>query len=215
MTDNAFSSHSLLYWRQHVCEFIETCLINPETGEPFELLPAEKLFISYAFQVDSNGRLKHRDWIYGTPKKGGKSGFGALLQLTVILLFGGRFAEGYCIANDLEQAQGRVFQMCQRIVEATPWLKAEANITQRAISFPASGSTIVPLASDYGSAAGAHPVISVVDEPWAVTTERGYRLYDELIPVPTRPFSVRLMVTHAGFEGESTPITTRGRQGSV
>jgi len=26
-----------------------------------------------------------------------------------VLLFGGKYAEGYCVANDLEQAQGRVF----------------------------------------------------------------------------------------------------------
>jgi hypothetical protein len=32
-----------------------------------------------------------------------------MLLLTTTLVFGGRFAEGYAVANDLEQAQGRVF----------------------------------------------------------------------------------------------------------
>jgi hypothetical protein len=47
------------------------------------------------------------------------------------------------------------------------------------------------------------PCISVFDELWAYTSERSRRLWDELIPVPTKKISCRLVVTHAGFEGES------------
>jgi phage terminase large subunit-like protein len=42
----------------------------------------------------------------------------------------------------------------------------------------------------------------VCDELWAFTSERARRLYDELVPVPTRRISCRLTVSHAGFEGE-------------
>jgi hypothetical protein len=35
--------------------------------------------------------------------------------LTTTLVFGGPFAEGYALANDLEQAQGRVFAAIRRI----------------------------------------------------------------------------------------------------
>jgi phage terminase large subunit-like protein len=45
--------------------------------------------------------------LFGAPKKSGKTGFAAMHLLTTTLVFGGRFAESYCIANDLEQAQGR------------------------------------------------------------------------------------------------------------
>ena len=41
------------------------------------------------------------------------------------------------------------------------------------------------------------------DELWGYTSERARRLYDELVPVPTRLISCRLTVTYAGFEGES------------
>ena len=40
------------------------------------------------------------------------------------------------------------------------------------------------------------------DELWGYSSERARRLYDELVPVPTRRISCRLTVTHAGFEGE-------------
>jgi len=97
----------------------------------------------------------------------------------------------------------RVFEMIRRIVEVSPLLRAEAKVTADRISFAATGATITVLASDYASAAGAHPCISVLDELWGYTSERSRRLWDELIPVPTRKISCRLIVSHAGFEGES------------
>jgi hypothetical protein len=38
---------------------------------------------------------------------------------------------------------------------------------------------------------------------------RGRRLWDELVPTPTRQFSARLIVSHAGFQGESEPLYGR------
>ena len=40
-------------------------------------------------------------------------------------------------------------------------------------------------------------------ELWAYTSERSRRLYDELVPVPTRKNSLRWIETYAGFEDES------------
>jgi hypothetical protein len=61
----------------------------------------------------------------------------------VLLRGDGRFAEGYCVANDFEQAASRVFMMCRRIVEASPLLRHEAKITAERIVFPALDATIV------------------------------------------------------------------------
>ena len=82
------------------------------------------------------------------------------------LLFGTRHAEAYCVANDLEQAEGRVFEMVRRIVEVSPLLKREAEVTAGRIAFPATGATITAIASDFASAAGGHPTISCFDELW-------------------------------------------------
>ena len=45
-----------------------------------------------------------------------------------------------------------------------------------------------------------HPCISVLDELWAAPSgERGRAVFDQLIPVPSRKISCRLVVSHAGF----------------
>ena len=177
-------------------------LVDPETGKRFKLLPAEREFLEHALATDRDGRLLYPEMIYGAIKKSGKTGFAAIFVITLLLLYAGRYAEAYCVANDLEQAQGRVFEMCRRIVEASPSLRRAAKITGDRIVFPATGATIRALASDFASAAGGHPTISVFDELWGYASERARRLYDELVPVPTRKISCRLVVSHAGFEGE-------------
>jgi phage terminase large subunit-like protein len=205
---------ALDHWRADPISFIETVLFDPETGKPFVLLEAEKQFLAHAFKTDKHGQLLYPEQVFAAIKKSGKTGLAALYLLAMILLFGGRFAEAYCVANDLEQAQSRVFQAVKRIVEASPLLMREAKITADRIVFPAfDNATISALASNYASAAGANPTISVFDELWAYTSERSYRLWDEMIPPPTRKIACRLTVTYAGFEGESTLLQTLYKRG--
>jgi hypothetical protein len=42
-----------------------------------------------------------------------------MILLYLVRVLGGRYAEGIVLANDLEQAEGRVFQAATRIVEAS------------------------------------------------------------------------------------------------
>ena len=215
---DALAAERVLRWQRDPCAFMDEVLINPETGEPFALLPAEIQFLRYGFTLRTDGSLPYPELLYSCPKKGGKSTFGAMCLTYTIVVLGGRFAEGYAVANDLEQAQSRVFRAAARIVEASPLLRDSALITKDKIEFPVSGSFIQAISSDYASAAGANPTISVFDELWAYTSERAHRLWDELVPVPTRAVSVRLTVSHAGFEGESGPLWDlyqRGLRGEV
>ena len=190
-------------WRRDPAAFIEEALSDPETGMPFRLTRAERRFVRLAFQLTPDGRLKYPELLFAGPKKSGKTALAAMLALYVIVALGGRFAEGYCIANDLEQAQGRVFQAIVRIIEVSPLLRGAAEITASKIEFPYSGSTITALASDYAGAAGANPTITVFDELWGYTSERSHRLWDEMVPPPTRLIACRLTVTYAGYTGES------------
>jgi hypothetical protein len=196
---------TLARWRTNPIAFIEQVLVDPETGRPFVLLDAERQFLEHAFRLGADGRLLYPEQVFGAPKKSGKTGFAALHTLTTILLFGSTYAEGYALANDQEQAQSRVFQAIRRIVECSPLLAREAKVTADKITFPAiGGAAISAIASDYQSAAGANPTISCFDELWAYSSERARRLFDEMIPPPTRKIACRLTVTYAGFEGEST-----------
>jgi hypothetical protein len=136
-----------------------------------------------------------------------------MVVLYLIVCLGGRYAEAYCVANDQEQASSRVFQAIVRIIEASPLLRGTAKLTANKVEFVSTGSTITALASDYAGAAGGNPTITVFDELWAYTSERAQRLFDELVPVPTRKISARLTVTYAGFEGESSLLEGLYRRG--
>ena len=211
MTD-VLEHSALARWRQSPIEFIERVLRDPETGKPFDLFPAQRAFFQHAWQLRDDGRLLYPEQCLGMPKKTGKSATAAMHLLTTTLLFG-RFAEGYALANDLEQAQGRVFQAVKRICEVSPLLKREADITQRVISFPQTGATITAIGGDYASAAGANPTISSFDELWGYTSERSRRLWDEMVMSPARKISARLVTTYAGFEGESTLLEELYKRG--
>src|SRR5262249_28131204 len=135
------------------------------------------------------------------------------VMLVMVLLYGGRFAEGYCVANDLEQATSRVFLQVKRIVEASPLLKREAKLTADRVTFPALDASIVAIAADAARAAGGNPTISCFDELWGYTSERSRRLWDEMVTSPARKISARLVVSYAGFTGESVLLEELYKRG--
>jgi len=210
---DVLDSSALARWRANPISFIEQVLRDPETGRPFELFGAQREFLSPAFTLTDDGRLAYPEQVFGAIKKTGKSATAGMHVLTMTLVHGGRFAEGYTVANDFEQAQGRVFQAVRRIVECSPYLKREAQITQNRVTFPETGAVITAIASDYAGAAGANPVVSSFDELWAFTSERSRRLWDEMVPPPTRKVACRLTTTYAGFSGESQLLEELYRRG--
>jgi hypothetical protein len=190
-------------WRADPVAFITEVLIDPETGRPFVLSPAQERFLREALTLTADGRLPYPELVFSAIKKSGKTATAAMAMLYVVIVLGGPYAEGYCAANDFDQAQGRVFQAIVRIIEASPLLRDSAKITANKVEFTSTGATITAIASDYAGAAGANPTITCFDELWAYTSERSYRLWDEMVPPPTRKVAARLTVTYAGFEGES------------
>ena len=180
-------------------------------AEPFVLLDAERAFLKHAFATVPDGRLLYPEQIYSCPKKSGKTTFAAIFVITIVLLFGGEYAEAICAANDREQSVGRVFAAIKRIIECSPLLRDEAKIIADKITIV--GAVISAIPSNYASAAGANPVVTVFDELWAYSVERLRRLFDELVPPPTRQIACRLTVTYAGFEGEGTLLEELYRRG--
>ena len=132
-------------------------------------------------------------------------------MITVVLLYGGAYPEAICAANDYDQSVGRVFAAIRRIIECSPQLRDEAKITVDKITI--FGAVIIAIPANYASAAGSNHVIAVFDELWAYISERSRRLFDELVPPPTRRIACRLTVTYAGFEGESALLEELYRRG--
>lgn len=194
--------NQLARYRADPALFVEEVLIDPEWGTPFVLLEAERQFLRHAFTIGENGRLLYSEMMYACPKKSGKTTFAAIFVITILVLFGDAYPEAICAANDYDQSVGRVFAVIKRIVECSALLRAGAKILADKITL-AGGAVIMAIPSSYASAAGANHVIVVFDELWAYASERLRRLFDELVPPPTRRIACRLTVTYAGFRGES------------
>ena len=139
---------ALARWRADPVAFIREVLRDPETKAPFALYPAQERFLREGFTPGPDGRLPHSELVYACPKKSGKTATAAMGTLYTVVALGGPYAEGYCVANDLEQAQGRVFKSIERIVKASPLLRSAVKITTNAIEFLSTGATITALASD-------------------------------------------------------------------
>src|SRR5262245_22036733 len=69
------------------------------------------------------------------------------------------------------------------------------------------------LAVAYSGAAGGAQNIAVFDELWGYTSERSHRLWDEMVPVPTRKIACRLTATYAGFSDDSALLETLYKRG--
>jgi phage terminase large subunit-like protein len=146
--DDHVNSFDFDRWRTDPAAFVEDILRDPETGERFVLNWSQRRFLEHAVNRDAQGRLLYPELVYSAPKKSGKTAFAAWLVLYITLMLGGRHAESYCVANDLEQATGRVFAAIRKIVELIPFLRRAAKVTESKITFPETGATITALASD-------------------------------------------------------------------
>jgi phage terminase large subunit-like protein len=155
----ALDQSALTRWQRDPCSFIEQVMVDPETGRPLQLLPAERRFLEHTFRTNDAGRLIYSEQIFSAPKKSGKTAFAAMHTLVTTLIFGGNYAEGYTLANDLDQSVGRVFQAIKRIVEKSPHLRREAKVTAKSIDFPQTGAVIQAIASDYAGAAGVNYLV--------------------------------------------------------
>src|SRR5258708_19445018 len=124
--------------------FIESTLVNPETGDYFVLTDVERAFLRYAFELTPDGRLAHPELLFSAPKKSGKTGFAAMILIYVVVALGGPFAEGIVAANDYEQARSRVFEAAARIAKPSPLLPHPPSIKPPQITFPPTSATTPP-----------------------------------------------------------------------
>lgn len=192
-----------------------------ETSYPIELLPHQRNILDYMFDPSNN----FQTLVYSTVKKSGKTTIAGLVARYVAENWGPH-AEVYCMANDLEQARGRIYQKALESIEFTPGFNRVKRvlpgqwriIEKQAVHLP-TGSILRAVSSDYKGEAGSNPTATLWSELWGYTSEASHRLWEELTPVPTRDRSIRFVETYAGFEDESDLLidlyniaTKQGRQ---
>ena len=106
------------------------------------------------------------------------------------------------VANDEEQATGRVFKTAVDLIERNSALEGECEVYTGQIRMN-NGTTVTPISSDFKGAAGSRHSLCIFDEIWAFGAEKARRLYEELTPPPSEASAWLLIVTYAGFLGES------------
>lgn len=147
-----------------------------------ELLPVQRRIFDFCLQQNEEFEFKYSTFLYSTIKKSGKTLLAAAL--------GGWYAEVappgseiYVIANDIEQAEGRVMRDLK--YHAT---QRGYKVNKYNIELP-NGTIIQALAQSYKSVAGARHALTLFDELWGVTctdtetecyTNSGWKKYNEL-----------------------------------
>ena len=188
--------------------FADALLPINEKGRPWQLSRHQRRVLVHMF------RRAYRLRVWGEMKKSGKTFVAAVLLIWWALTHAN--TEIIVAANDLEQAQSRVFQTAVALIRHNPGLAKLVKVqVGKLVVF--NGTLVTAIAADYKGAAGSRHSLYIVDEPWGIMEERAVRLVEELTPPPTEPGAWGLMVTTAGWTGESTlleRIYQRGRAGT-
>lgn len=194
-------------------EWVESNFYDPTTviqygktwdftaADRIKLDPTQRRIVDFVLTPDKNGNFPYQTIVYSTIKKEGKTTlagavgawFAACIEPPNLIL---------TLANDQEQSAGRIFGAMTPTLNALGCRVPTAVSAKPEVRLP-NGTVVQAIANNYAGAAGANYGLTLWSELWAYTTERSRRLYEELVPVPTKKTSIRWVETYVGFEDES------------
>jgi phage terminase large subunit-like protein len=171
------------------------------TAETLKLEETQRRIVDFVLTPDKDGHFPYQTIVYSTIKKEGKTTlagavgawFAACVEPPNLIL---------TLANDQEQSAGRIFGAMTPTLNSLGCRVPTAVSSKPEVRLP-NGTVVQAIANNYAGAAGANYGLTLWSELWAYTTERSRRLYEELVPVPTKKTSIRWVETYVGFEDES------------
>lgn len=175
-------------------DFCDQIIRYGSDGKPFALQPHQRVIFDTA--DDLLDRDEINTILFSTIKKSGKTELQAIAALKWAIEH--EADEILIQANDYDQSVGRVFRAIARLCKNN---KIKARILTDKIILP-NGSEIKAIPVDYAGEAGAQQGFHGVDEPWAVNSESGLRMLEEMSPILTKP-SIRFVSTYAGWMNQS------------
>lgn len=201
-------------WDNEAQEFVH------ESGKLI-LWPHMRRIMGHAFTINpKTGRFPYRTFVLSAPKKSGKTAWSASLgSWGLEESYGG--TEIYSLANDQEEAESLSMRAIKfnyqernrQLLEAVrsgeidaPDAQAQIYKLEKYRILAPNTSFIQCLSGDYASSAGRQQALTLWDELWAYKTESSRRLWEEMTLLPTEKFGMRVVVTYAGFEGESETL---------
>jgi phage terminase large subunit-like protein len=172
-----------------------------DTAETLKLEATQRRIVDFVLTPNKKGHFPYETIVYSTIKKEGKTTlagavgawFAACIEPPNLIL---------TLANDQEQSAGRIFGAMTPTLNALGCRVPTAVSAKPEVRLP-NGTVVQAIANNYAGAAGANYGLTLWSELWAYTTERSRRLYEELVPVPTKKTSIRWVETYVGFEDES------------
>lgn len=201
-------------WDDEAKEFIH------EPGQMI-LWPFMRKILTHTLTINKEtGRFPYRTLILSAPKKSGKTAWSASIGAWRLEeSYAG--TEIYSLANDQEEAeslslraikfnyQERNRKLLEKVrsgeIDAPDAAMQTYKIEKYRILAP-NTSFIQCLSGDYASSAGRQQALTLWDELWAYKTEASRRLWEEMTLIPTEKYGLRVVVTYAGFEGESETL---------
>lgn len=192
---------------------------DPETGDPLppgpiRLSGLQCRIIDAALATDDKGYFKYSTVIYSCPKKSGKSGLSAGINLSI----GHKipFAHNYCLANDGKASEDRLLtpiKTCIDLHHKLGGIFSSVQVMKTQIVLP-NGTIIESVPCDAAGEAGAEPTVSSWTELWGFDSEPKRRLWTELTIPPTRfGRAIRWVESYAGFIGVSDLLWQLYEQG--
>jgi phage terminase large subunit-like protein len=175
-----------------------------KAGQPLNFADWQKWALSHALQR-RNGKLMHRQFLLGMPRKTAKSLMGAAICLYYLTGESKEASLGrelYSIAGDRQQAK-LVLGEARFQVLSHPSLSKSLKVYRDAIERPDTGSVYRVLSHDGKLAQGLNPFITVADEvhvyPTSQLTPQTSELWEALLQGSgARPESLLLGITTAG-----------------
>jgi phage terminase large subunit-like protein len=165
----------------------------------------QRVIFSHSLTCNEESIFPYTTIVWSAPKKAGKTAIAAAICAWYAECAPAG-VEVYIIANDLEQAEGRVMKDVKYHFRTKNILHGDeeekAKILAYRIELP-SGTTIQALSQSYATSAGSRHSLTLFDELWGFSSEASHRMWDEMTPIPTVQNSLRVITTYAGFIDES------------
>lgn len=182
-----------------------------QTGGLIVLAPHQKAILKAAFTRMEDGSFPFRLVVLSSIKKSGKTCLAAIVSRW-IAEEQTRFGEIAITGNDQRQARERSYEQMMESIRLTPGFRnrgTEGVLPERwmlqasKMTCLSSGTKVEALSVDARGEAGANPDLTVWTELWGYEDPAAVKFFHEMTPPPTKPDSIRLIETYAGFDGES------------
>lgn len=172
-----------------------------ESNPAMPLADYQRAVIREAHRTDPAGNFIYDLILWSDIKKSAKSSIAAAVMLYRALRT--PYGSFKVVANDLKQADSRVFYYARRAIELNPRLRAQAEIKNYKITFQ-NRAVIEAVPVDPSGEAGGNDDFIEFTELHAATSKASQRMWAEMTIPPTKHGKAQRWIdTYAGHTGEA------------